>query len=224
MGVESNYYIMPASSWIRPAPEAIESLIRSLQNNQYLGEGLNWSVGTTKASGSMVDLRASLDANCSSDIRVRWQIPDFTESGLRYPLTKTPGPDGVYYDIEIHLVGDTAYKSSEIVKPFDSIQHTCGLEIGESPSPDPDVFGAGRLPSTCPACGESLDYAQIPMMLCDPMTGAQEAGCGGITYRCAIVVDCGKYFPDYGTNVDPCFISLIELALGDRLRVMQDFY
>lgn len=62
------------------------------------------------------------------------------------------------------------------------------------------------------------------MVTCDPLTGAPEPGHGGITYRSATVIDCGKYFPDYGTPVEQGFISAIEPVLGGGLRVIQDFH
>lgn len=224
MGVESNFYIMPASSGFRPEPEAIDSLIRNLQDQHYLPEDLNWSVGNAKSSGSIENLRTTLDANPSSDIRAQWRISDLASSGLRYPLAQAPAWDGIYYDIEIHLVGATAYRTSEVIQPFDSIQCACGQRIEETPVPDYDPFSAERLPTYCPACGDPIDYAQIPMVACHPMTGAPEPGRGGITYRCAIVVDCGKCYPDYGTSVDSDFISAIESVFSGRLRISQDFY
>jgi hypothetical protein len=224
MGVESNYFIMPASSAFRPDVDAIESLIRTLHEKRYLGVSLKWSVGTSKSSGCIDDLRAVLERNHSTDIRLWWQTSDLAASGLIYPLSKTPGPEGVYYDIEIHLVGDTAYRTSEVIQPFDSVQCVCGRAIEELPYPISEPFAAGRLPSRCSACGNPVDYSQIPMVTCDPMTGAPKPGHGGITYRSAIVVDCGKYFPDYGTSVEQGFISAIEAVLGGGLRVIQDFH
>ncbi len=223
MGVESNFYIMPASSGFRPESEAIDRLIRNLHAQRYLPEGLNWSVGCAKASGSLDDLRAALDANPTTDIQIRWRISDLATSGLRYPLARIPGSDGIYYGIELHLVADTAYRISEIIQPFDSIHCACGHEIEETPLPADDRFGAGRLPTICPACGQPVDYARIPMEASHPMTGAPEPGHGGITYRCAVVLDCGKCYPDYGTKVESGFISTIESELGRSLRVAQDF-
>jgi hypothetical protein len=224
MGVESNFYIMPASSGFRPEPEAIEGLIRKLLDHRYLPKDLNWTVGTAKASGSIEDLRAALDANPTSDLRAQWRISDLATSGLLYPLAQTPVSERVYYCIEVHLVGDTAYLTSGIIQSFDSIQCACGKEIEETPVPDNDQLGAGRLPTSCPACGDPIDFAQIPMVACHPMTGAPEPGRGGITYRCAIVVDCGKCYPDYGTPVEPGFISAIESVFGGGVRVAQDFW
>jgi hypothetical protein len=39
-----------------------------------------------------------------------------------------------------------------------------------------------------------------------------------------VVIDCGKYFPDYGTQADPDLIAALTPVLGEDLRTVQDFY
>ena len=215
---------MPASSGFRPHSDAIATLVRTLRDSRFVGNDLTWTVGKAKCTGSIDEALVATLADSSSDVCLRWQVQDLATSGLRYPLAAIPGPDGVYFDLEIHLVGETAYRTSEIVQPFEEIHCVCGEAIPEDWDPVDDPFGAARLPTNCPECAAQIDYAALPMTILDPMTGAPEGRSGGITYRCAVVVDCGKYYPDYGTQVDSDLIAVLTPVLGGDLRTVQDFY
>lgn len=143
---------------------------------------------------------------------------------LKYPLSLIPGPEGVYYDIEIHLATETVYHTSEIIDPFDEIRCTCGADIqqfestGDSPLYDP------RLPNRCPSCQAVMNYATIPMTIRDGWTGVESRAIGGVTYRFALVVDCGKYWPEKEAAITTEFLAVVEQSLGIKTRVLRDFY
>lgn len=85
MGVESSFYVMPATSGFRPDTKSVEELIRALMDQRFLPEEIEWTIGRKKDPGSIDTLRAALDSNSSSDIRILWRISDLGSSGFRYP-------------------------------------------------------------------------------------------------------------------------------------------
>jgi hypothetical protein len=165
-----------------------------------------------------------LGSNAGSDLLIRWPNSDLNRSGLKYPLTIIPGPDGVYYDIEIHLATNPIYHSSEIIDPFSKISCVCGAAVEELESPGEDPFYSSRLPNHCPACYAPINYAAMPMTIRDGWTGEESEAIGGVTYRFAMVVDCGKYWPEQEAAVVPEFLAIIEQTLQIKTRVFRDFY
>ncbi len=156
-------------------------------------------------------------------MRIRWPNSDLKLSGLKYPLTMVPGEEGVYFDIEIHLVKQTAYHTSEIIDPFDEIRCSCGADIHQS-EPDKDLFYNSRLPNHCPSCGRVMNYGTIPGTVRDGWTGVESRALGGVVYRFALVIDCGKYWPEKDAAVKPEFVAVVEQALQINTRVVRDFY
>jgi len=159
-----------------------------------------------------------------SDVRIQWPNSDLNLSGLKYPLSIVPGPEGVYYDIEIHLAVDTVYHTSEIIDPFDEIHCACGADVQQFESPAGCPFYDSRLPNRCPSCQTVMNYSTIPMTIRDGWTGVESRALGGVTYRFALVVDCGKYWPESEAAVAGELLAVVERTLGIRTHVFRDFY
>ena len=123
-----------------------------------------------------------------------------------------------------NLVGQTAYHTSEIIEPFEEIRCTCGADVQPFESPGRCPFYDSRLPNRCPSCQTEMNCATIPMTVRDGFTGIESKASGGVTYRFALVVDCGKYWPESDAAVTPEFVAVVEQTLGIKSRVFRDFY
>lgn len=192
-------------------------------------EGFEWQTAETgrqRQAGALVDLENVAGQHDQSDLLVYWHTSDLALSGLKYPLSVIPMSAGVYYDIEIHLTANTVYHTSEIIEPFADISCGCGAAIERIEPRDDDPLHDERLPNNCPACREAIDYAVLPMTIRDGWTGVETAAVGGVTYRFAVVMDCGKCWPDQNQDavVLPEFLSVIRQRLKTNTRVVRDFY
>jgi hypothetical protein len=247
MGVESKFYILPETSHYRPEPSKVRQLIQALRTSGFLCdpksptftesahrgysansdfEGFHWKLrsGPEKSSGSLDSLERLLADHPESDVLVEWPNSDLKLSGLKYPLTIVPGAQGVYYEVEIHLTEQTVYCTSEIIDPFNEITCRCGSETGQfEPSENSPIYDP-RLPNHCPSCQTLMNYATFPMIVRDGWTGDESDAVGGVTYRFAIIVDCGKCWPESEATVTPEFLAIVEKALGITTRVFRDFY
>lgn len=247
MGVESKFYVLPDNSGYLPEPGVVSDLIKALRSAGFLcdpksptfepsvhqlgspnskveNEGFEWRIGRNRFPGSLVALASHLSSYQGSDLLLRWPNSDLGRSGLKYPLTIIPGPDGVYYDIEIHLAADTVYYTSEIFDPFDEIRCDCGVAVEAFEPPGDDPFYSSRLPNQCSVCRTPINYALLPMTIRDGWTGEESEAIGGVTYRFALVVDCGKYWPDQQAAANPEFLAIVEQTLHIKTRVLRDFY
>jgi hypothetical protein len=249
MGVESNFYVLPNASGFRPSAAKVCELITRLRATSYFCdpqlssfeplahrcppalkgmpgyEGFNWRVGNERCVGSLRELEKRLTQLDAADVLLRWPNTDLQKSGLKYPLSKVPDSEGVYYDIEIHLSADTVYHTSEIVESFEEPIHcACGAVLKSFESPGYDFFCSSRLPNLCPTCGKTADYSVLPMTVRDGWTGKETQGLGGITYRFCVQIECGKMIPEAGTTVLPDFRQMVEHCLECQTRVVQDFH
>lgn len=249
MGVESSFYILPEESGYRPDPGLVCQLVRALRAASFLCdpssptfgasahragvlsgqadyEGFVWKLlpGRNQQAGSLSAFETVLTNLQDSDVVVKWPISDLNLSGLRYPLTVVPGPEAVYYDIEFHLTAQTVYHTSEIIEPFEEIRCRCGRNIQQIEWSRQSPLYYPRLPNHCPSCHERLNYALLPLTVHDGFSVAKSQTVGGAVYRFAVVVDCGKYWPDQEAKVTPAFLSTVESTLNVRTRVLRDFY
>jgi hypothetical protein len=69
-----------------------------------------------------------------------------------------------------------------------------------------------------------LNYAALPLTIRDGFTGVESKATGGVVYRFAVVVDCGKYWPDAPAQVTPAFLAVVESTANTTTRVIRDFY
>jgi len=247
MGVESKFYVLPDTSGYRPDPRNVSELVKALRaagficdpnspafvasahqagslNSPADWEGFSWRLGRDEVAGSLSALELFLTDHRESDVLVRWPNKDLHLSGLKYPLSVSPGPDEVYHDIEMHLAADTVYHTSEIIDPFTDIRCSCGAAIQEFEPSGNDPFYSSRLPNHCPECHRQVNYATLPVTIRDGWTGVESKAVGGTAYRFAIVVDCGKCWPDGEADVVAEFLGVIERTVQIKTRVFRDFY
>ena len=189
-------------------------------------EGFCWKLqgGPERHSGSLAALEQLLTDLQERDVLVQWPNSDLNLSGLKYPLSIVPGSEGVYYNIEIHLAAQTVYHTSEIIEPFDEIRCSCGAGIQQVHSSGRSPLYDSRLPNHCPSCHRALNYAMLPMTIRDGWTGVDSKAVGGVTYQFALVVDCGKYWPESEATVKTEFLALFGETLQINPRVFRDFY
>lgn len=248
MGVETEFFIMPGTSHYRPSPDQVIALISRLRATKYLAdpasqtfnpachrgrirsdgnavhEGFEWRLERVSQSGSLNELHDQLAVNAYKDIKIRWPNSDLQASGLLYPLSSTPDSEAVYFDIEFHLAKDTVYYMSEIVEPFNEpVQCKCGRPLTSFDDGPQDLFYSARLPNECAACHATTDFSGIPMVLRDAWTGDEVPFKGGVTYRFAVVIDCGKMHPDRGAGIADGFSACIQETLNCTTRIAQNF-
>jgi hypothetical protein len=241
------YYIVPEISGLRPDPATVCRLIGALRSAGFLcdpesagfaasahgvislasgpdEEGFWWQTHASakKHGGSLDTLEDTLSDLKEMDVLITWPNSDLHLSGLKYPLSMIPGPSGVYYNIEFHLAAETVYHVSEIVDAFDKICCPCGASIKPFNALGRELFYDQRLPNHCPACQSVLNYATLPATVRNPWNGAKSSVLGGLSYRFAVMVDCGSYYPGLDAVVTPAFLSVLEDILGLKTRVIQD--
>ncbi|MBK8040918.1 MAG: hypothetical protein IPK22_27860 [Verrucomicrobiaceae bacterium] len=228
MGVEVQFYVMPGSSLFRPDEPALRALITDLTISGYVADPtpdnhvrLHVSTKDRRTRVALASIEEIFPMFTAEDMCIRWTIPDLKDSGLRYPLSETAFDEGVYYELTLELSKKTIYRTSEVIDPIENLQCSCGHALAETESVDRDVFNALRLPSTCDACGGAVEYARHAGVYRDPMTGKQCPLMGGVTYRCAVVVDCGKCW-ERTAVVTPSFQSVLEKHFGGPPRVVLD--
>jgi hypothetical protein len=249
MGVESNFYIMPDDSGYRPEPAKLCELVKAMRaagflcdpgspgfvasvhrsipvSNEADYEGFMWKLrpGPDRHAGSLATLEQVWTNLQDGDAVAKWPNSDLLKSGLKYPLTLLPGKEGVYYDIEMHLASQTVYHVSEIIEPFQEIRCRSGCIIQQMETPRSSPIYDSRLPNRCSSCAEPMNYATLPLTIRDGFTGVQSKVVGGAVYRFAVVVDCGKYWPEEPAQVTPEFLGVIERTLNIRTRVLRDYY
>jgi hypothetical protein len=93
-----------------------------------------------------------------------------------------------------------------------------GVGIAYSP-----ISALSRLQDRCPACGQPFDPSTRIARARDPMTLKPCTIPGGITYRFALMIDCGKSLPIY---IDPTRPNPIQPELLDlcQRHFGTDFY
>jgi hypothetical protein len=247
MGIESKFYVLPDASGYRPDAGKVAELINALRAARFLCDpkspgfaetahqaepassgadydGFYWSTCRNRLAGSLGALELFLNQHAWSDVLLRWPNQDLRLSGLKYPFSTVPGEDGVYYDIEMHLAAETVYCTSEIIDPFAEIHCSCGATVEEFEPSDDDPFYSSRLPNHCPECQAPMNYAVLPTTMRDPWTGAESSLAGGAVYRFALVLDCGKCWPEKETVVSAEFLGVVERTLQIKTRVCRDFY
>lgn len=249
MGVEINFFIMPDDSGFRPPAAKVCDLITRLRAAAYLCdpksstfnpsvhtcpralkdfpdyEGFDWQIENERSVGTLAELEKRLAAHENSDVKLRWPNSNLLKSGLKYPLSKIPDSEDVYYDVEIHLSADTVYYTSEIVDPFEEpIRCACGATLEALDSPGHDFFYSARLLNECPACHTPVNYCTFPAVVRDGWTGDESQVFGGISYRFCVQIECGKMLPDQEATVLPEFRHIIEQCLDCETQVIQNFH
>lgn len=228
MGVEFRLFLIPRDSAARPDSAAISRLLASLRREHFVEGQLTRRTKPTN-DGNKPILDADFAALGAGEALAFFNVSDHVALGLRHPLVSpyTDEDGGSYYDLELRLSDDFITNGNEYIDPIDE-NCRCGEALGYQPEHQDDLFYSSRIRRTCPRCGEPYRPQDRPVTLRNPMTGEDKPPLsGGLTYRFAIVVDCGKSLP-VETDAEPTFTAefrqACEEALGVRLYEVGEFY
>ena len=216
MGVELQVWLIPKSRSFHPTLEQFAALANALKTARWLpsvgAEGqrtrmlelLPGSEGPVSKKPTRVHERddrpltaAWLETLAEHEIVLEWNIDNVMEAGVEYPFQFDPDPDSgpPYFAVRMFLGNDYFYETNECVTPFDEQGTHC--KCGEQLVYDTGwsgVIGGSRIHHLCPGCGSEFDTSEITSEVLDVWTGEPSVS-GGMAFRFAIQVDCGKHFP-----------------------------
>jgi len=197
LGVEFRVYLIPRDNTIRPGGVAVSRLIASLRHERFVHGDLTRRTTSMRAgdkSISDVDV-AALEAG---EVLAFFQTRDHLQENLQHPLVSpyVDGDEGGYCDLEFRFSDDFVANGNEYIDPIDETCR-CGTVLGYWPEDGaPDLFYSGRIHRVGPRCGEAFKPQERLAAARNAMTGDNKPPIrGGLTYRFAIVVDCGKSRP-----------------------------
>jgi hypothetical protein len=162
-----------------------------------------------------------------TDMQVVWPV---LGDRLRYPLDEdspADDPDETYYDIELWLSRDYVYKMSEQIQPFDDDRCGCGAELVYEPEIDgKSLFYTSRMHARCNQCQKPFDASTRIATVKNAWTNAPSEVAGGATFRFALVVDCGKCWPEAegGFHIHPDLRALCETHFGQPFYEIANVY
>jgi hypothetical protein len=221
MGVEFRTLLIPRDNTFRPGAETVRHLIERWRQAQFLP---NLS-GTMRMNDRETSFDGQSDLNTPEFI-LQWSVDERRLANVRHPLADVvEGQEqGAYYDIRLHFSDDFIEIASELIDP-PVAQCTCGEDLGYQP--ETDIFYAGRIRRTCPACGGTYRPQDHVSLYRDGITGVERDLIGGANHRFAIVIDCGKHWRTR-TERPPVasaeFSETSRAALGALLYEVGDFY
>lgn len=217
MGVELQVWVIPKSRSFHPSLEQFAALANALKAANWLpaagAEGQRTRI-LELLPGSEVPVSkkptrvherddrpltdAWLETLAVHEIVLGWNIDNVVEAGVEYPFQFDPYPDSgpPYFAVRMFLGNDYFYETNECVAPFDeqAMQCKCGeqmtYETGWS-----DVIGGSRIHHLCLRCGAEFNPSDRNSEVIEVWTGEPSVLPGGLTFRFALQVDCGKYFP-----------------------------
>jgi hypothetical protein len=232
MGIEVQRYLIPRPNTFRPDLDAVLALVEALRAGGWmpLADTCDYA-RVAEARGSVPGAPTMLVRNhAESDLLLGWSLGPLSTSTLRLPLDPPPFDDprtgtDWYYDLQLHLGREFVYLTSETIDPFDppprcTRGHALELEseFGDRP------FFAPRLATRCATCGETFDPTRLLATGRDGWTGDPVQLQGGATYRFAIMIDCGKYFPGVKRmSFHPEFKALVEDTLANPFYEIENF-
>lgn len=167
---------------------------------------------------------AWIDAPTRSDLVLRFPLHadaalTWGAASVRYPLTRSSdSPKPLSCDIEIHRAEDFVYPISEQIDPIDA-ECACGedLEFEWDDDEFHSPFGATTgIFAECSDCSKTFDPSGVEAVVRDPYSGKSRSVRGGAAYRFALVVHCGKCFPEGGPmpEFDAELKTLVEAEFG----------
>jgi hypothetical protein len=252
MGVEYRSYLIPRPNTFRPRPDVALALVAALRDDGWLlgpdhkalanlpfaqsrlyaparGHGyFARRVGDRESfSAPLGDL---FHGFANRDLMVVWPVESLGASGLRYPLEPLPFDDPAdavdcYYEIQLHFGHDYVYRMSESIDPFDP-SPSChrGHALERDAESEEDPFYSSRLALRCPKCDAKFDPSEFIATGRDGWTGTAIRVPGGMTYRFAVVIDCGKFFGRRPLRFSPRLKSIIERTLDVETYEVPEFY
>jgi hypothetical protein len=217
MGVEHRVWIIPQARAFHPTAEQVANFANALREGNWVPrpaaqeqrskaiELLPGIEGPLKKRPIRTEeftaepfTSAWVESHNQHELMLEWRVDNMSKAGVQYPFVfdPFPGERPPYFDIQL-LLGDEYFSySGENVMPFadQTTQCECGEQLaydgGWSPVP---VFS--RIHRICPQCGRTFDPSDITCDVLDGFTGEPEPLVGGLAFRFALVVDCGKYYP-----------------------------
>lgn len=156
---------------------------------------------------------------------VIWSFNDYLKLGTRYPLDMLPEPAWrPSYQISISFSDDYQYVDATdgLGKALNMICK-CGAELGYQPEAILDT--ETRVRRVCAKCATAFRPQDQLIDLFDGFTGAKYAVPGGICFRFAICIDCGKEIPHESNGEAPREAKAAKLFLETcRNALSTDLY
>jgi hypothetical protein len=227
MGVEFCAVLIPRDNTIRPDAAAILRLMTALRENHFAAGVLSVRTEPLKRTAKQID-DAELAHRQPGDFIAYWSVRDHIEEALTHPVSPEPlfDDEGSYYELEMHFSDDFVAMANECVDPIDE-RCECKNPLGYWPNLDDDVFTSGRIKRTCPRCERAFRPQDKEVIIHDGITGEEGKVMGGLTYRFAIAIDCGKSWPqesEQTPTLTPEFKRTCEGALGIPMYEVSYFY
>ena len=217
MGVELQLWVIPRERVFRPQLDHFAGLANALRKENWVPSldahqqrsrviellpGSEGPIGKKPirehTHGERIFSASWLECLTEHEVCLEWKIDNVVEAGAKYPLTFDPYPDSgpPYFSIRLLWAHDYVYETSECVTPFAERETTCSC--GEQLAYHTGfsgVIGSGRIHRTCPKGGRDFDASSATCEILDGWTGEPSPLRGGLAFRFALQVDCGKYFP-----------------------------
>ncbi len=224
LGVEFKAALIPRDNTLRPDGAAVMRLIGALRQAHFMAG--TPSLRTEPLKSAQVD-DTDIASRLSGEFISWWNVEDHVAEGLTHPITPpyVDGDEGGYYALELHFSDSFVADANECVDPIDDTC-ICGNALSYWPDMDSNLFAA-RIPLTCPRCRAAFRPQTKQTIIRDGMTGEERSIMGGLTYRFAVVTDCGKSWPrdsDASPAILPAFKQMCETALGAPMYEVPYFY
>ena len=164
----------------------------------------------------------SEEALSAAGALIEWEMRDYLKLGTRYPLDQLPDPGWrPSYSLQIHLCDDFT-EAPDNYGPSRKLNTVCACGQELKYQTKGIRFEEERIHRVCPSCGEPFRPQDQIVEMRDGSTGATYEERGGLCYRFAIVVDCGKNIPNYSDplrdpRADPRFKETCSTALATEL-------
>ena len=222
MGVEYRQVLVPRDNTVRPDPDTLRRLLAALRANAFISDGL--TIRTAEAEDEATISNLSLRAD--GELILIWRVEDHLAEKLNYPLTPEFKADGFggYYDFELLLSDDFVAEDGELIDPISTVC-VCGHDLAYEP--DEDIFYAGRIRRVCPICVTAYRPQDHETIIRDGFTGEESAIAGGLTYRFAISINCGKCWDQNATKnpaADQSLLALCEEVVGVKFCSINLFW
>lgn len=157
------------------------------------------------------------------DAKITWPVVDCLRWGVVHPITPVPdfGDDvGCYYDLEMYLGDDFIAVFFQSVFGIPEECSKCGTKLQYE-----DALGS-RTSQKCLACGQAFRPQDFEAIYTHPGTGDESPLLGGVTFRFAVGIDCGKSWahekqlPAFTGE----FVALCEASLGTPMYQVWELY
>jgi hypothetical protein len=189
--------------------------VRTIEN-RYGKDRVAAMVAGTEAQPAAIDA-AWLNDPSREELRLVWPAAGDGARDLRYPLSRSVDGDRSWL-LEIHRAPDYVYPFAE---NFDALDTTCpcgeDLEFDRGDDAIVSAFGAASgIFAECEMCSRTFDPAKRTATIGNPFDDTREEVPGGVAYRFALKVDCGKCFvhDDPTLAFAPELVALVEKEFG----------